>query len=81
MTIAGDQADAALYPNPAQTTLHLTTAVATAYRVLNPLGQVLLQGTTAAGPATIAVGQLAPGLYHLELQTSTGRAMRKFVKE
>ena len=81
VTIAGDQADVVLYPNPAQTTLYLATAAATAYRVLNPLGQVLLQGTTAAGPATIAVGQLAPGLYHLELQTSTGRAMRKFVKE
>ena len=81
VTIAGDQADVTLYPNPVQTTLHFATTAATAYRVLNPLGQVLLQGTTAAGTATIAIGPLAPGLYHLELQTSTGRAMRKFVKE
>ena len=81
IAVGGDQADIVLYPNPAQTTLHFITAAATAYRVFNPLGQVLLQGTTAAGPATIAVEQLAPGLYHLELQTSTGRAMRKFVKE
>ena len=81
VTIAGEKADVTLHPNPAQTTLYFATPAATAYRVLNPLGRVLLQGTTAAGTTTVEVGQFAPGLYHLELQTSAGRTMHKFVKD
>jgi len=51
------------------------------YRVFNQLGQVLLQGTTEAGTATVVVGSLPAGLYHLELQTSTGRVVHRFAKE
>ena len=67
-------------PNPARATLHVTAPAATPYRVLNLLGQPLLQGHTAE-TAEISVATLPVGAYFLELQTSTGRVVQKFVKE
>ena len=71
----------ALHPNPASSSLNFIAEATMPYRVFNQLGQVLLQGTTEAGTATVVVGSLPAGLYHLELQTSTGRVVHKFAKE
>lgn len=71
----------ALYPNPASSSLIFMAEAAMPYRVFSQLGQVLQQGTTAAGTATVAVGSLPAGLYHLELQTNTGRVIHRFVKD
>ena len=71
----------ALHPNPAGSSFHFIVEAATPYRVLNQMGQVLLEGTTETGTATVAVGSLPAGFYHLELQTSTGRVVRKFIKD
>lgn len=70
-----------LYPNPTQRTISFAIAAATPYRVLNQLGQVLMQGTTEAGVATVEVSSLLTGVYHLDLQTKAGRVVRKFVRE
>jgi len=70
-----------LYPNPARTAINFLTEGATPYRVLNQLGQPLLHGTTQAGTAHLALDTLPPGLYFLELQTTTGRVVQKFEKE
>ena len=70
-----------LYPNPTQRTISFAIAEATPYRVLNQLGQVLLQGTTEAEVAAVEVSSLLTGIYHLELQTKAGRVVRKFVRE
>ena len=78
VSIAGGRGELILYPNPAHSSLTVLANVAP-YRVLNMLGQVLLQGTTEAG--TVDVNRLAPGIYQFELQTSAGRVVRKFVKE
>lgn len=69
------------YPNPTRHTLGFLAETPTPYRVLNQLGQVLLRGTAQAGPATIPVETLAPGLYFLEAQTSAGRSVQKFEKQ
>ena len=74
-------ANVILYPNPAREALRLQLPAVTPYRVLNALGQTLLQGTAEAGDATVRVQDLPAGLYHLELRTPTGRVVRKFVKE
>lgn len=71
----------ALYPNPARESISFEVATATPYRVVNTLGHVLLQGATDAGTATISVTKLPVGTYFLELQTTSGRSLRKFVKE
>ncbi len=71
----------ALYPNPARASLTVQTELSTPYRVYNQVGQLLLHGTTRAGATHVALNGLAPGLYFLELQTATGRIVRKFEKE
>ena len=50
------------------------------YRVLNPLGQVLAQGAAAAINPEVNVGRLPAGTYFLELNSATGRQVRRFVK-
>lgn len=70
-----------LYPNPAHTGISFLATPATPYRILNQLGQALLQGTTEASTSTVAIDKLAPGLYVLELQTAAGRTMQKFEKQ
>ena len=82
VTVDGSEGTmSALHPNPAGSSFHFIVEAATPYRVLNQMGQVLLEGTTETGTATVVVGSLPAGLYHLELQTSTGRVVRKFIKD
>nr|WP_230678909.1 T9SS type A sorting domain-containing protein [Hymenobacter properus] len=77
----GEVAKVLLYPNPTRGTIHFITEAATPYRVLNQLGQALLQGTTEAGTATVDASTLPAGLYFLELQTPNGRNVQKFEKQ
>jgi hypothetical protein len=81
VSVASGKSELLIYPSPAQRVVNFMVAAATPYRVLNQVGQVLLQGTAEAGAATIEVSKLSPGVYHLEFQTSAGRVVRKFVKE
>ena len=81
VTVGGAATEFALAPNPARESLHLLTEQPTAYLVRTALGQVALQGTTAAGTTTVPVAQLAPGVYFFELHAGTGRVVRRFVKE
>jgi hypothetical protein len=78
---SGEVAKVLLYPNPTSGDLHFIAAAATPYRVLNQLGQPLLQGTTEAGTATVELNTLPAGLYFLELQTAAGRNVQKFEKQ
>ena len=78
---AGLAARVQLYPNPAQARIGFFTEAPTPYRVLNQLGQALLQGTTDAGPATVPVATLPVGLYLLELTTPAGRVVQRFERE
>ncbi|WP_216688111.1 T9SS type A sorting domain-containing protein [Hymenobacter siberiensis] len=70
-----------LYPNPARERLLITGVAATAYRMHNHLGQLLRQGNMPAGPATVELGGLPGGLYHLELETASGPVRRTFARE
>ena len=78
---SGETIKVALYPNPAHSRLSFLAEGAMPYRVLNQLGQPLLQGTAQAGTASIAIEALPTGLYFLELQTAAGRQVQKFEKE
>lgn len=70
-----------LYPNPAHNNLTVIAESATAYRVINQLGQALLTGPAAADAVTVPIETLPAGLYFLELQTATGLTVQKFEKE
>ncbi|MFD2720355.1 beta strand repeat-containing protein [Hymenobacter monticola] len=78
---SGEAAKVLLYPNPTSSALHFIAETATPYRVLNQLGQAVLQGTTEIGTATVEMGTLPAGLYFLELQTPNGRNVQKFEKQ
>lgn len=78
---SGKAFETAIYPNPAHEILNFATAGPVSYRISNVLGQVLLQGAATTGAAAVAVTSLASGTYYLELQTATGRTVRKFSKE
>jgi hypothetical protein len=80
-TVGGPGPGLALSPNPVRESLHLLAEQPTAYAVRTALGQVLLQGTTAAGATTIAVASLPAGVYFIELATSAGRVVQRFIKE
>jgi hypothetical protein len=80
-TVGGPGAGLALSPNPVRESIRLVAEQPAAYAIRTALGQVLLQGTTTAGGATIAVASLPAGVYFLELTTSAGRVVQRFVKE
>jgi len=71
-----------VYPNP--TSERLTAALPAAegrtYRVLNSLGQVMDQGAAAGANPAVDVRRLPAGTYFLELNSATGRQVRRFVK-
>ncbi|RZL16217.1 MAG: T9SS type A sorting domain-containing protein [Hymenobacter sp.] len=70
-----------LAPSPAHDYLALLIDQPTAYVVRTALGQAVLRGTTQAGSTTLAVAGLPAGVYLLELHSSAGRVVRRFVKE
>ncbi|GAA4507356.1 hypothetical protein GCM10023172_37840 [Hymenobacter ginsengisoli] len=77
----GPATELRLAPNPAHDLLTLTTEHPAAYTVRSVLGQVLLSGTVASGPATVPVAGLPAGVYFLELRTAEGRVVQRFAKE
>jgi len=81
LRVSGSKAELAFFPNPAHSTLSVISQDVATYRVLNQLGQVLLQGRLEAGNSTVDVARLAAGLYHLEVQTASGRTVHNFTKE
>ena len=77
----GEAAGFVLFPNPAHELNILAQPTATAYRVRNTLGQVLLQGSVAEGRATVGLEALPAGMYLVEVETGTGRAVHRFQRE
>jgi hypothetical protein len=80
-TSTNGTAELTLAPSPTHDYLSLLTELPTAYVVRTPLGQGVLSGTTQAGTTTLVVAGLPAGVYLLEMHTSTGRMVRRFVKE
>jgi hypothetical protein len=70
-----------LAPNPAHNYLNLTTELPTLYTVRSILGQALLSGAVASGPAMVPLDGLPAGVYFMELRTAAGRVVQRFVKE
>ncbi|WP_207895922.1 lamin tail domain-containing protein [Hymenobacter gummosus] len=71
-----------LFPNPARQTLHVRTVASQQWRVLNLLGQPMLEGRSLDGQFSVDVSALKPGSYHLEVRTAAkGRVVQRFVKE
>lgn len=86
---AGLGAALQLWPNPAGEALTLRleslAAGAVRLRVLNPLGQAVVAREVAhdGGPfrQQLLLDGLSEGMYFVEVETATGRAVRKFLKE
>jgi hypothetical protein len=78
----GSAVELALYPNPATDRITATAPALAArtFRVLNNLGQVLATGAADAENPTVDVQALPAGTYLLELSSSAGRQVRRFVK-
>lgn len=77
-TTPGRELRALIMPNPAsgQTAIRVPgTTAAWSYRLFSPAGQTLRQVYVGhAAEAVVPVGELAPGLYFVEIQDENGRA-------
>jgi hypothetical protein len=78
-----------LYPNPAAHTIHLlldaknTNNENVSYEIFNQLGARLQQGSldfTTAKDQTIAIDNLAQGIYFIKLQSNSNQQTIKFIK-
>lgn len=70
----------AIYPNPVNNYLQLQLATTLEYKkatIYNYFGQLILQSKTT----TINVSDLASGVYFLEVETNTGKGVKKFIKK
>lgn len=70
----------AVYPNPVNNYLQLQLATTLKYKkatIYNYFGQLVLQSKTT----TINVSNLASGVYFLEVETNTGKGVKKFIKK
>ncbi|OGX84617.1 lamin tail domain-containing protein [Hymenobacter glacialis] len=78
----GPAGELTVYPNPAsdRITAVVPAAEGRTYRVLNSLGQVLDRGRAAEANPSVDVRRLPAGTYFLELNSATGRMVRRFVK-
>ena len=77
----GEAARFVLFPNPGHELNILAQPTASAYRVRNTLGQLLLQGSVAGARAMVGLGALPAGMYLVEVETGTGREVRRFQRE
>ncbi|MBS1592702.1 MAG: T9SS type A sorting domain-containing protein [Bacteroidetes bacterium] len=75
-------ADIAIYPNPANSLLHITSvkAVAQSAEVVNTLGEVVGSYTWTGTQTehTADLSSLASGIYYIRIHTRSGVAVRKF---
>lgn len=79
----GALADLQLFPNPSAGNLNFRTAETDLrqLRILNALGQQVYQQNKPRQEESLDLSFLSPGFYFLELETSTGKGLRKFVRE
>ncbi|GAB2771577.1 hypothetical protein GCM10027175_06340 [Hymenobacter latericoloratus] len=68
VAVVQGRAIATFYPNPVQDQLSIQAASGLRYRVLNPVGQVVLSGQTLEGGTRLDVRLLRPGVYYLRLE-------------
>jgi hypothetical protein len=74
-----------LYPNPATSTLHITSEdnVLRQYQITDLQGRKMQSASLPAQAATheIDIGQLAAGVYLLKVESEKGAVVKRFVKE
>ena len=73
----------AIYPNPANNSLFVVGQNNDLRRVIvrNALSQEITTAEIKSIKFEISTGNLSPGLYFLEMETTNGKLVRKFVKE
>jgi hypothetical protein len=72
---------AVAYPSPTHNLLNLpASAVGSAYRVYNSLGQILLEGKVATD-GIVNVQSLVSGSYFLQIGTGKERSTQRFIRE
>lgn len=77
-----EQSELSVYPNPAINNLNIhvsSNLKIRSYQIRNQLGQVIHSGNQMH--KSISVAHLTPGVYFVEMYTSKGVAVRKFIKQ
>lgn len=79
------QNDFALFPNPAKSSITISsTIVGTVkvdYEIVDVLGKVIMSNENTSGKFTININELNSGIYFLRLQVNNSVVVKKFVKE
>ena len=76
----GNLSHLAVYPNPSNGTIHIKgVATLTGYKLLNNVGQIVLQGES--NNDILIESKLSSGVYFLQLSNSTGTSTRKIIVE
>ena len=69
-----------MFPNPAQTRLTVQIEDINRIRIIDALGQILLEETYLhEDEATLSIGRLPQGIYMVEITTAQGRAIQRLV--
>lgn len=72
----------ALYPNPANSVVNVIATTEAQLVLYNTVGAKLYEARISSGITAIPVGNLAPGLYHVQVTDSKGkRCSGKFLKK
>ena len=69
--MSANTAQAAVYPNPAKSTLNVSVKTAATYQLINAAGAIVAKGVLNAGNNEVNVSGLADGIYFLSI-TATG---------
>ena len=83
--LAKNKEQVSVYPNPASTSLQVVLAgntENTELKVVNMLGEVVMEPITYHSQNfTVDVSQLASGVYIVELSNSSGKLVKRLIKE
>lgn len=79
------QNDFSLFPNPAKSSITVSStiigAVKVDYEIVDVLGKVIISNENSSGKFSININELNSGIYFLRLQVNNSVVVKKFVKE
>lgn len=80
-----EQNDFALFPNPAKSSITISSTIngtlKVAYEIVDVLGKVIMSNENSSGKFSININDLNSGIYFLRLQVNNSVVVKKFVKE
>ena len=76
LTIAENQADIAIFPNPTQDILNIQLQNDTHFEIYSTIGQLLIEGELTGNNKQIDVSMLSKGLYHLRIDNTIVKVIK-----